>query len=55
MHKRAPRVEDTIQIFKGAWTGQPFSYDGYVLSVDDVNVRPTPAQQGVSYINLGGT
>ena len=38
-------VRETVEIVRGAWAGEPFSYGGAVHRVAGANVRPGPVQQ----------
>ena len=50
---RGRRTTETMEILRTAWTGQTFSYDGSVISLDSVRVTPTPVGDGIP-IWLGG-
>ena len=54
IEERVPRLVDTVEILRRAWTGERFSYEGEVLSCDRVRVTPPPAQAGGPPILLGG-
>jgi alkanesulfonate monooxygenase SsuD/methylene tetrahydromethanopterin reductase-like flavin-dependent oxidoreductase (luciferase family) len=43
--KRLAAVAETVQIVRGLWGEEPFSFEGEHLRVDAVNVRPGPAQR----------
>jgi probable F420-dependent oxidoreductase len=53
--ERVRRTTETIEILRRAWTGQRFSYEGKVFSLDRVQVTPPPAQPGGPPIWLGGS
>jgi alkanesulfonate monooxygenase SsuD/methylene tetrahydromethanopterin reductase-like flavin-dependent oxidoreductase (luciferase family) len=53
--QRAGRVEDAIEICRGAWEEGPLSHDGHLHTVDELNVTPKPAREGGPPIWLGGT
>lgn len=53
--QRAGRVEDAIEVCRGAWGEGSFSHDGHLHSVEDLNVTPKPAQDDGPPIWLGGT
>src|SRR5207302_1094735 len=52
--ERVRRTAETIEIVRRAWTGRRFSYEGRVFSFDQVQVTPSPAQEGGPPIWLGG-
>lgn len=41
---RAGRLDESLEILAGLWTGQPFSYAGTHYQLDDVTFLPTPVQ-----------
>jgi probable F420-dependent oxidoreductase len=53
-HERLPRLLDTVEILRRAWTGKRFSYDGAVFRYDAVRVTPPAAAGGGPPILLGG-
>jgi probable F420-dependent oxidoreductase len=50
---RGARTEETVEILRRAWSGEPFSYAGKHFSFDEVTVTPVPARQGPP-VWLGG-
>ena len=40
--ERGARLEETIQIFRGLWTGREFAHEGRHFHFDPVTVRPLP-------------
>jgi probable F420-dependent oxidoreductase len=54
--ERVARTVDAVEILRRAWTGERFSYEGRVHSVDRVQVRPAPERPkgGSIPILLGG-
>jgi probable F420-dependent oxidoreductase len=52
--QRLGRTLDAVEVLRHAWTGQRFSYEGKVLSYEDVLVMPPPARVGGVPIYLGG-
>jgi len=42
---RAERVEETLQILTGLWTGEPFGFVGEHYAFEPMAFRPTPMQQ----------
>lgn len=51
---RGARTNDTLEVLRRAWTGQPFSYEGRTVSYDAVLVTPRPHQPGGPPIWVGG-
>ena len=43
--ERLAAVRETVEIVRGAWAAEPFSYGGAVHRVAGANVRPGPVQQ----------
>ncbi len=39
---RAERLDETLEILKLAWQGEPFSYEGTHYRVDDLVIQPRP-------------
>ncbi|WP_255152173.1 LLM class flavin-dependent oxidoreductase [Halorarius halobius] len=54
LSERAPRVEELLEICRGAWTPGAFSHEGELFQYDDVDVEPKPAQDGGPPVLLGG-
>lgn len=52
--QRARRTEESVEILREAWTGQPFSYPSKYHKIDDVRVTPRPYQDGGPPIWLAG-
>jgi probable F420-dependent oxidoreductase len=52
--ERGTRTEETIEVFRRAWTGRRFSFEGRTLRYDRVRVTPQPARPGGPPILLGG-
>jgi probable F420-dependent oxidoreductase len=48
------RMNETIEILRLYWQGEPFSYDGEIFQLDDVVIEPAPAQPGGPPIWIGG-
>lgn len=42
---RPSRMEESIELLKLGWSGQPITYDGRYYNIDGLQVQPTPAQQ----------
>lgn len=53
--QRGARTDETIEIMKLAWRGEPFSYHGRHFRFDDVTVAPPPVQQPGPPIWIGGS
>jgi probable F420-dependent oxidoreductase len=51
---RLARLEESVTVLRGLWTGQPFSFAGDHYRVDDLEGRPLPAQVGGPPLFLGG-
>ena len=52
--ERLPRLLDTIEILRRAWTGERFSFEGSVFRYDAVRVTPPSVREGGPPILLGG-
>lgn len=52
--ERGSRTNETIEILKKAWTGQPFTHDGGHYSFPRIEVCPTPLQDPLP-IWIGGS
>jgi probable F420-dependent oxidoreductase len=50
--ERVARLRECVEVCRAAWTGEPFSYRGPTVAVDDLIVRPAPP--GPPPIWLGG-
>ncbi len=53
--ERGTRTDETIELLRLAWTGEPFSYSGRHFEFSDVVVTPPPAQQPGPPIWIGGS
>ena len=53
--ERIRRTIETIDILRLAWTGERFSYEGRVFSLDQVKVTPAPERPGGPPIYIGGS
>ena len=42
---RVARFEEYVQVLKGMWRSEPFSYDGHFEHFQDFRSRPRPIQQ----------
>lgn len=45
MPRLARRLDESLDVITGLWTGEPFSYHGQQLNVDDVRFLPRPLQE----------
>jgi alkanesulfonate monooxygenase SsuD/methylene tetrahydromethanopterin reductase-like flavin-dependent oxidoreductase (luciferase family) len=52
---RAERMEEAIEIIRGAFSGQPFAHDGRHWSFPELKVTPLPVRPGGPPIWMGGT
>jgi probable F420-dependent oxidoreductase len=53
--QRGRRTDETVDLLKLAWTGQPFSYDSRYFRFHDVQVTPLPVQSPHPPIWVGGS
>ena len=44
--RRGQLQEEGLQIMKGLWTGQPFSFQGKLFSLENITLHPLPAREG---------
>jgi alkanesulfonate monooxygenase SsuD/methylene tetrahydromethanopterin reductase-like flavin-dependent oxidoreductase (luciferase family) len=51
---RQRALTETIQIVRGLWTGEPFSFQGEHFQLDDVTIRPGPVQVPRIPLLIGG-
>ncbi len=51
---RIERLEEALAVVEGAWSAQPFDFDGTHYQVQGLDVRPAPAQQPRPPIVIGG-
>ena len=45
MEDRVARFEESVEILRQCWTGEPFSFHGKHYTLEDVRVRPRPFQR----------
>jgi probable F420-dependent oxidoreductase len=45
MEHRVERFEESVEILRQCWTGEPFSFKGSHYTLHDVQIRPRPIQQ----------
>jgi probable F420-dependent oxidoreductase len=55
IHERVRRTVETIEVLRKAWTGERFSYEGKIFSLDSVKITPAPERKGEVPIWLGGS
>jgi probable F420-dependent oxidoreductase len=53
-HNRGQLQEEGLQVMKGLWTGQPFSFHGRHFQLDNVTLHPLPGREGGPPILLAG-
>lgn len=51
---RAERLDESLEIVTGLWTGKPFSFAGRHFTVSEIVFQPTPVQQPRVPIWVGG-
>lgn len=51
---RVSRLEEAIQVLKGAWRGEPFNFAGEYYQTNDLTGRPAPVQQPHPRLMVGG-
>lgn len=51
---RVSRLEEAIQVMKGLWRGEPFSYQGEHYTLDALEEAPVPVQRPHPALMLGG-
>lgn len=51
---RAAMLDESLEVIAGLWTGEPFSFDGAHLHIDEVTFLPTPVQRPRIPIWIGG-
>jgi len=51
---RLRAMEETLEILKGLWTNEAFSYDGEYYAVEDAICKPHPVQDPYPPIMVGG-
>jgi probable F420-dependent oxidoreductase len=53
--QRGSRTDETIEILKAAWSGEPFSFQGRHFTFDNVILTPPPLQQPHPPLWIGGS
>jgi probable F420-dependent oxidoreductase len=51
---RVDRLEEALEVIKGAWSGEPFSFAGTHYTITDYTALPKPTQQPGPPILIGG-
>lgn len=51
---RVARLEEAVQVLKGAWRGEPFSFTGKHYQISDLTGLPTPVQHPYPRLMIGG-
>ena len=51
---RLARLEESVEVLRGLWSGRAFSFEGHHYQVLDLQGRPLPAQPGGPPLFLGG-
>jgi alkanesulfonate monooxygenase SsuD/methylene tetrahydromethanopterin reductase-like flavin-dependent oxidoreductase (luciferase family) len=55
MRESKPRLRESAEIIKGAWSQSPFSHEGEFRSVRDIDLQPRPVQSPYPPIWIGST
>ncbi|MFO7835156.1 MAG: LLM class flavin-dependent oxidoreductase [Candidatus Thorarchaeota archaeon] len=45
VHIRAEKLDESLEILEGLWSGKPFSYDGKHYHIEEITFKPCPVQQ----------
>lgn len=48
------KYDEALDIIKGLWSGEPFSYDGDFFAIDHAVLKPTPVQEPRIPVIIGG-
>jgi len=51
---RQSQLVESVEIVKGLWTGEPFSYSGKHYAIEDVRIDPRPIQQPAPPLMIAG-
>ncbi|MBX3001772.1 MAG: TIGR03621 family F420-dependent LLM class oxidoreductase [Caldilineaceae bacterium] len=51
---RVDRLDEAIQVLKGAWRGEPFNFDGQHYQTRDLVGKPSPVQRPHPPLMIGG-
>ena len=55
MNERVGRFEESVEIIRKCWTGEPFSHHGKHFHLDDVQVLPKPYTQPAPPLWIGAS
>jgi probable F420-dependent oxidoreductase len=55
MEHRLALFEESVEILRRCWTGEPFSFRGKHYALDDVQIRPRPFQQPAPPLWIGAS
>src|SRR5262249_11000672 len=55
MEHRVARFEESLEIMRRCWTGEPFSFRGRHYTLEDVQIRPRPVQPGGPPLWIGAS
>lgn len=55
MEHRVARFEESVEILRRCWTGEPFSFHGTHYKLDDVQIRPRPIQTPAPPLWIGAS
>ena len=55
MKDRVPLFEESVQVIRQCWTGEPFSFHGKHFDLDEVRVLPLPYQRPAPPLWIGGS
>src|SRR5258705_291931 len=55
MEDRAGRFEESIEILRRCWAGEPFSFRGKHYTLEDVQIRPRPYQKSGPPLWIGAS
>ena len=55
MEHRVGLFEESVEILRRAWAGEPFSFKGTHYTLDDVQIRPRPYQAGGPPLWIGAS
>jgi alkanesulfonate monooxygenase SsuD/methylene tetrahydromethanopterin reductase-like flavin-dependent oxidoreductase (luciferase family) len=55
LKERAEKLEESLAILEGFWSGEPFSFSGKHYTIDEVTFNPRPVQQPRVPIWCAGT
>ncbi len=53
--ERVSRLEESVEIIRLCWAGEPFSFHGKHFDLEDVQVRPRPYQQPAPPLLIGAS